>query len=72
MPIHCKYCDSTDFRISRFRMKDLARLMILHYPVRCWVCRERIHMPFLQMLRLRRDEELRRDDGLNVNKVQPS
>ena len=72
MPIHCKYCNSTDFRRSRFRKKDLARLMILHYPVRCWVCRERIYMPVFKMLRLRRDEELRRDDGLNVNKIQPN
>jgi hypothetical protein len=53
-------------------MKDLARLMILHYPVRCRVCRERIYMPVFKMLRLRRDGELRRDDGLNVNKVQPN
>jgi hypothetical protein len=69
MSIHCQFCSSTDLRISRFRLKDLAHLMILYYPVRCWVCRERAYVPILQICKNRRDEHLRDDNALHIKKV---
>jgi hypothetical protein len=37
----CRSCGSPDLRTSHFRLKDLPFLLILHYPMRCWVCQER-------------------------------
>lgn len=66
MSIHCQFCCSTDLRISRFRLKDIVHLMILHYPVRCWVCRERAYLPILQIFKNRRDALLRDNNGLQI------
>src|SRR5450631_3416886 len=54
MSIHCKFCGSTDLRISRFRMKDAAHLIVLQYPMRCRVCRDRAYQPVLQVFKSRR------------------
>src|ERR1035437_9874045 len=50
----CHSCGSTDFRLSRFRRSDLAKLIALLYPVRCLRCRERCFAPLLQALEYRR------------------
>ena len=50
MPIYCLSCSSTDLRFSRFRLKDLPFLLILRYPMRCWVCRRREYQPILRVL----------------------
>ena len=39
--IHCRYCYSAQFRLSTFRFKDLARLLVLLYPLRCLECSRR-------------------------------
>ena len=60
----CTECSSSTFRLSRFRIKDLERLLLLQYPVRCQHCRRRLYAGFplalvlLQASRIRR--ELRR------------
>ena len=43
----CLSCGSTDLRVSRFRLKDISRLILFQYPMRCWVCRHRDHQPLL-------------------------
>jgi len=69
MFIHCSSCGSNDLRVSRFRLKDLAHLLILHYPMRCWVCRQRDYVPILRMFRIGRDAQLRDSDALPAEKV---
>ena len=54
MSIICSLCRSSDLRFSRLRMKDLLHLLLLQYPMRCWVCREREYMPVMRVLTLGR------------------
>jgi hypothetical protein len=56
MPIHCRVCGSSNLRVSHFRVSDLAKLMVLRYPVRRRVCRQRGHIPIMQSIRLRRND----------------
>jgi len=35
---HCRLCSSTDFRLSKFRLGDIVKLVVLMYPVRCQEC----------------------------------
>ena len=72
MSIHCKFCSSTDLRISRFRMKDAARLIVLQYPMRCRVCRDRAYQPVLQVFKSRRNVQQLKDNSLQINDVQPN
>ena len=72
MSIYCHFCSSTDLRVSRFRLKDVAHLIILRYPMRCWVCRERAYKPILKLFKNRRNEQLRNDNALEIKKVQPN
>lgn len=43
MKIHCSACGSNAFRLSRFRISDVFRLLMLKYPVRCKDCRKRAY-----------------------------
>lgn len=52
MHIDCKSCGQSEFRASRFRMKDVFRLLALHYPVRCRVCKRRQYISIFLALRL--------------------
>ena len=60
-PVTCPECSSSSFRLSRFRMKDLERLLLLQYPVRCRQCHRRLYaglplaMMLLQAGRVRRE-----------------
>jgi len=51
-PVTCPECSSSSFRLSRFRMKDLERLLLLQYPVRCRQCHRRLYagLPLALML----------------------
>jgi hypothetical protein len=49
MSFRCRSCGSRDLSPSRFRWKDLAHLLILHSPKRCWVCRQRDYFPILRV-----------------------
>jgi hypothetical protein len=57
MFFQCNVCGSSDLRISRLRGKDLIHLTVLHYPMRCWVCRGRSYLSILQVFRSWRDEK---------------
>jgi hypothetical protein len=37
----CQACGGKRFRLSRLRVSDLVRVLLLQYPVRCVGCRER-------------------------------
>ena len=39
--LQCIECSSTRLRPSRLRLKDLERLLLLQYPIRCRRCRRR-------------------------------
>jgi hypothetical protein len=39
----CVECYSSSFRLSRFRMEDVERLLLLQYPVRCRRCHGRAY-----------------------------
>ena len=57
MSIHCGNCGSIDLRFSRFRLKDVPRLILFRYPMRCWVCRDRDYLSLLQISMILRDKE---------------
>ena len=44
--IRCHFCPGTSFRRSRFRAKDLRRLLLFQYPVRCLRCSQRQYVSF--------------------------
>lgn len=53
----CSRCKATEFRLSSLRLRDLPRLLLLHYPVRCRFCHRRAHAGILlalMLLQLRR------------------
>jgi hypothetical protein len=52
--MRCPSCGSTHFRLSRLRFSDLLHLLILRYPVRCRLCRERSHVSFAKALHARK------------------
>jgi DNA-directed RNA polymerase subunit N (RpoN/RPB10) len=45
MEIRCHDCGSKQFRRSRIRLKDLKKLLVLKYPVRCYSCYARGYAP---------------------------
>jgi hypothetical protein len=53
MPIVCRRCGSSDFRVSRFRLGDIRRLLVLQLPVRCHACmlRDFVFFPWIFKLR---------------------
>lgn len=58
MSIYCSICGSRDLRFSRFKLKDIPRLILFRYPMRCWVCRDRDYRSMLQILMILRDKEV--------------
>uniref|UniRef100_E6QP08 Uncharacterized protein n=1 Tax=mine drainage metagenome TaxID=410659 RepID=E6QP08_9ZZZZ len=43
--MNCPYCGTNRFRLSHLRFSDLARILMLRYPIRCRLCRERSYVP---------------------------
>lgn len=44
----CPTCFKSNFRLSRFRSKDVVPILTLRYPVRCRVCKHRMYAgPFV-------------------------
>jgi hypothetical protein len=41
--VTCPECSSSNFRLSRLRMKDVERLLLFQYPVRCRNCHRRAY-----------------------------
>lgn len=56
----CPNCSSSNFRLSRFRPKDLERLALLQYPIRCRNCHERTYGGLLLALYLAQARRSRR------------
>ena len=56
----CLTCGGSEFRLSRFRFKDLERLAVLQYPVRCRECQERTYGSLLLALYLRQARRQRK------------
>ena len=50
----CRVCGFSNFRISRFRMPDLAHLILLRLPARCRNCDERTFVSLRHYLALYR------------------
>jgi hypothetical protein len=63
MPVRCRNCGSTRFRISHFRIfSDTIRLPLLQYPVRCLICRHRDYVFIPRLFQRRREIPARRDE----------
>jgi hypothetical protein len=48
----CDWCGSIDLRASRFRLRDLPRLLIFQYPARCRSCHRRSFHGFFSVLKI--------------------
>jgi len=59
--VTCSECSSSSFRLSRFRMKDLERLLLLQYPVRCRHCHRRVYAGLPLALMLMQASRIRRE-----------
>jgi hypothetical protein len=60
-PVTCPECSTSSFRLSRFRLKDVERLLLLQYPVRCRHCHRRQYAGFALALALLQASRLRRE-----------
>ena len=58
----CPYCGSSRFRLSHLRFSDMVRLLVVRYPVRCRLCRERMYAFLPDALRLRGSLHATRED----------
>jgi hypothetical protein len=63
MSDHCELCGSTELCTSRLRFKDIPRLIRFQYPMRCWVCRNRVYVSIARYLKVGRYE---RPEGAEV------
>ncbi len=59
--MNCSECASSSFRLSRFRWKDVERLLLLQYPVRCRHCHRRTYAGFSLALMLLQAGRIRRE-----------
>ena len=59
MTLYCRSCGLSNFRAAhfRFRLSDLARLLILRLPVRCLTCEERTYTSLKQFIKLRKERQ---------------
>ena len=58
----CSYCGASKLRLSRFRSKDLFKLILLKRPVRCRLCDKRAYTTLLTAWKIGRDDEARHRD----------
>jgi hypothetical protein len=58
----CPHCGSTSYRVSRFRIPDLVRLLCLQYPVRCRMCHERKYVGIQIAREIRKTEKRHRQE----------
>jgi hypothetical protein len=59
--VTCPECCSSNFRLSRFRFKDVERLLLLQYPVRCRQCHRRGYAGFALAMVLFQASRVRRE-----------
>lgn len=43
MEMSCVECGASRFRLSRFRISDILRLLAFRYPIRCVECKRRTY-----------------------------
>ncbi len=55
----CSLCGSIDFRRSRLRRKDFARLLLLQLPVRCRICSNRRYAGIQKAMLVRKADKIR-------------
>jgi hypothetical protein len=55
----CHHCWLEDFRLSRLRLFDMPRLLVLQYPVRCRNCAQRAYTSFPSALKISRADKIR-------------
>ncbi len=60
--MRCNLCGSTTFRLSRLRVSDLPRMVLLQYPVRCRICYKRAFMSIPFALKVRYQDKLRHQE----------
>jgi hypothetical protein len=48
--LRCIECSSSGLRPSRLRLKDVERLLLLQYPIRCRRCRRRDYVGLQRVL----------------------
>jgi len=70
MSVRCRLCSSSDLRLSRFRFKDLPHLLILSYPVRCRVCRDRDYLFILRIFKIGQDAKTPNGSARGLEKAQ--
>lgn len=58
--VTCPQCTSSSFRLSRLRTKDLERLALFQYPVRCRQCHRRTYAGFPLALMLWQADKVRK------------
>lgn len=61
----CPECSSSSFRLSQFRTRDLERLALFQYPVRCRKCHWRSYVGFPLALMLLQVDRARRESRVN-------
>jgi hypothetical protein len=49
--MECVYCGSSKLRMSRYRMSDMASLLLLKRPYRCRTCNGRMYLSVFAGLR---------------------
>jgi hypothetical protein len=59
--VTCSECSSSSFRLSRFRAKDVERLLLLQYPVRCRNCHHRTYAGLALAMVLKQASRIRRE-----------
>jgi hypothetical protein len=59
--VTCTECSTSSFRLSRFRLKDVERLLLLQYPMRCRHCHRRTYGGFGLALMLMQANRIRRE-----------
>jgi hypothetical protein len=72
MSIPCHICGSKAFQFARLRFRDLPRLLVLKYPMRCWVCRDRDYVTLLRILKIRREAPPKPRQRLSDDEVSSS
>ncbi len=55
MIFQCRECFSYNIHRSRFRLKDVGRLLLCHYPIRCLRCNRRDYVSLLRLFQRNRN-----------------
>jgi hypothetical protein len=57
----CSLCHSQKLRISKIRIADLSRLLLLRFPVRCSVCEARENVGIFKAIKIYKAASVRRN-----------